>query len=260
MQIVPSFATRYARNITEARFPSLWRGLVGLWMPSVGVQGSKLIDFSNTQNHAVIHSSSLAPWPHHSGNKGRRGTLASSTNNYWEIATPRRAGITGDISIMGWIKRTGALPNRDAILTKSDGATWDYLLYFRADNNFLSVFSSASGGVLLASLTAVTDDKWHHCAFTRIGSACSIYLDGKVDNTGPDGTLFGNNTIPVLLGRSSASSEGVDGLLDDIRLYNRGLSRSEIAASAAGWSPLSLREDLRVGALLSLGNIYQMFI
>lgn len=168
-----------------------------------------------------------------------------------------------DISILGWIKRTGALPNRDPILGKSNGNFWDYLLYFRNDNSFVSFFASPNG-VILASTTAITDDQWHHVAFTRIGSACSMYVDGKVDTTGTHSTGFGSNLYPITLGRQSAASEGVDGFLDDIRLYNRGLSRTEIAISAAGWSPLSLREDLRqaggAGTLLSLGNIYRMFI
>ena len=254
MQIVPSFANRYARNSTEAQFPSLWRGLVGCWMPSIGIQGSKFVDFSGTRNDAVISDiSGASPWPRYSGNQGRRGALFAHVDNYGDVANPRKAGITGDISILVWIKRTGSLPTYDAMLSKSNGSEWDYLLYFNASTSHLRFFSSVGADINWTSTSTITDAKWHHVAVTRIGSAWSLYIDGKVDASGSDGTALSNNTYPLVIGRLSAASttSGVDGFMDDIRLYNRGLSAQEIAISAAGYSPLTLREALRwrVGAV-----------
>jgi hypothetical protein len=40
----PSYATGYAKNASQSAHPNLWDGLVGAWMPSLGVTGETLRD------------------------------------------------------------------------------------------------------------------------------------------------------------------------------------------------------------------------
>ena len=56
----PNLSEGIARNFTESKYPNLWRGLVGLWVPSLGVQGMQLWDFSTNKNHAAMNNMNAA--------------------------------------------------------------------------------------------------------------------------------------------------------------------------------------------------------
>jgi len=50
----PSFSTGYARNASESANPNLWKGLVGAWMPTLGVTGETLRDVSGNGHHGTL--------------------------------------------------------------------------------------------------------------------------------------------------------------------------------------------------------------
>lgn len=50
----PSYATGYAKNASQSAHPNLWDGLVGAWMPSLGVTGETLRDVSGNGNHGTL--------------------------------------------------------------------------------------------------------------------------------------------------------------------------------------------------------------
>lgn len=52
--IGPSHASSYARCAAESANPRLWKGLVGAWVPLLGVTGSALRDVSGQGNHGTL--------------------------------------------------------------------------------------------------------------------------------------------------------------------------------------------------------------
>ena len=52
--IKPSYQAGYARNASESENTNLWDGLVGAWMPSLGVTGDTLKDVSGNGNHGTL--------------------------------------------------------------------------------------------------------------------------------------------------------------------------------------------------------------
>ena len=50
----PSYASGYAKNASQSAHPNLWDGLVGAWMPSLGVTGETLRDVSGNGNHGTL--------------------------------------------------------------------------------------------------------------------------------------------------------------------------------------------------------------
>jgi len=69
------------------------------------------------------------------------------------------------------------------------------------------------------------------CISAGAGSTLRIYVNGALVNTvtGPtQNILQGNNSLRI--GNSNAPvSEGFNGLIDEVRVYNRALSAAEIA-------------------------------
>jgi len=95
------------------------------------------------------------------------------------------------------------------------------------------------GDASSASIDMVQVGEWHHIAITFDGATFTIWLDGTSLGTGA-ATVASEPTDPIVLGMD-LDGDGVgtfmpsatfDGLLDDLRFYNRALSPAEVAELA----------------------------
>ncbi|MNC93844.1 hypothetical protein D3C83_105630 [compost metagenome] len=78
---------------------------------------------------------------------------------------------------------------------------------------------------------------WYHAAATYDGATMRLYLNGVlVASMSKTGSVAASASVPVTIGRSPEGSAftQMSGALDDLRIYNRGLSAAEIAALASG--------------------------
>jgi hypothetical protein len=77
--------------------------------------------------------------------------------------------------------------------------------------------------------TMIGYNEWHHVAGTYDGENINVYLDGSVDATVATTSHIGVNSANVLIGENpEAAGRNWDGMIDDVRLYNRALSQAEI--------------------------------
>ncbi len=83
----------------------------------------------------------------------------------------------------------------------------------------------------------INDNSWHHIVFTREGSIIELYIDSLFDSvwdSAPVGNISVEKTGLWLggdqdsVGGGWVSSQQFDGLLDDLRIYDRALDESEI--------------------------------
>ncbi|MCC6461615.1 MAG: T9SS type A sorting domain-containing protein [Saprospiraceae bacterium] len=71
-------------------------------------------------------------------------------------------------------------------------------------------------------------DGWHHIAATYSGASLLLYLDGKLSSTLTPAPMT-TDTLPLFFGRKSgAMSNYFNGQLDEVRIFNRQLSQTEI--------------------------------
>jgi len=70
-------------------------------------------------------------------------------------------------------------------------------------------------------------NQWYHIVGTYDGSTVSLYLDGQLVDSQPSNISIGHNAMPVCIG-GRLGIESVDGFVDEVRIYNRALSESEI--------------------------------
>ena len=77
---------------------------------------------------------------------------------------------------------------------------------------------------------SVTDGSWHHVAATRQdGQRVALYVDGQVDGDGNSGSGV-VSANPSVFFCGFPGGRHFKGLLDDVRLYDRVLSPSEVEA------------------------------
>jgi len=74
-------------------------------------------------------------------------------------------------------------------------------------------------------------DTWYHIAIVRRDNTIYIYIDGELGaSSGYSQTVY-NPSVPIYFGRSQLAARNHTGLLDNIRIWNYGLSQEDIQAS-----------------------------
>ncbi len=101
----------------------------------------------------------------------------------------------------------------------------------------------------IVSQSSFADGDWHHVGYTgtlasnSLQTSDSLYIDGILATAGSIGEQFGTNHAALFIGYSNFLRIWVNldyyykGAIDDIRLYNRPLSRTEVNAlyTEGGW-------------------------
>ena len=105
--------------------------------------------------------------------------------------------------------------------------------------DFLST-NYPSGIDQISTQQTFNDDQWHHFVVVRgSGGVIKIYADGDnqtlVLNQG-DGINNENvnNAISFAIGRKNSGGQSWDGLIDEVRIYSRALSSTEISEHYQG--------------------------
>ena len=110
-----------------------------------------------------------------------------------------------------------------------------------------------------ASSVTVSDGTWHHVGFTWDPTkGIQMYVDGKTNNFYAATASSINNTVNLLIGGYISSDFTINGLMDDVRVYNRALTPAEVD-QLYSWAPspiVKLEMDEGTGTTLydSSGN------
>tara|TARA_R100001126_G_C4803921_1_gene138338 strand:- start:1 stop:762 length:762 start_codon:yes stop_codon:yes gene_type:complete len=87
-----------------------------------------------------------------------------------------------------------------------------------------------AGPNTLNSSTDVNDGNWKHIVFVADGSSSFIYINGSLDATGSTKIQASANSSNYVFGARSGGSFAFDGQLDQIAIFNRALSSTEVSA------------------------------
>lgn len=135
-------------------------------------------------------------------------------------------------TIEGWIKRGSTAivsqdPHRSGILFSYPNGGYGFALW---DDG--RMFLTKNGSSAVYSTQTITDTNYHHVAVTKTGATVMFYRDGAGETVAPYDPGF------VFAGPAAVGSRGGDfvasfaGSIDEISVYNRALSASEIQAIA----------------------------
>ena len=94
--------------------------------------------------------------------------------------------------------------------------------------------NNGSGVFLVQAPFAPVLDQWYHLAVTRDGDLYTIYTNGLAAGSQTDTNTIPDPEVPLTIGE--AEGFYFDGQLDEVSIYNRALSATEIAAIYAAGS------------------------
>jgi hypothetical protein len=161
---------------------------------------------------------------------GRFGKALSfdGTNDQVTIAPSSALNLSGGMTLEAWIKPT-TLENWRTVILKENSGTLTYGLFASTDGQVPagSVFTnaeyraSAVAGVALAT--------WTHIAMSWDGATLKTFIDGAevASQPAPAPLLVSNGQVRI--GGESVRNGWFHGLVDEVRIYSRALSATQIA-------------------------------
>ena len=213
----------FAGYAAEQRPPELTAGLVGWWKLDDSA-GAVAADSSGNGLHGRIAGS--PKWAPQGGVSG--GALEfTGAGDHIVIPEESRFDFTDRMTVTAWIRVTAFEKNWQAIVTKGD-TSWR-VARDRDRDCVQFAFNSVPREQLLKGALRVEDGQWHHVAGVYDGARMYLYVDGALDVSAPATTTIPQNDHPVVIGENAqAKGRFWKGLIDEVRVYDRALSASEI--------------------------------
>ena len=211
--IKPSYQSGYARNASESENPKLWDGLVGAWMPSLGVTGETLRDVSGNGNHGVLTIMDAASdWV--ATSKG----LALDFDGFDDYVDCGRPSMgVGKLTVNAWIKLNAG--NIFQHLVDSSSNSWHLALL---NNNKPYFYNGATLHTLTETLSTNT---WYMITGVQ-GSTLDLYINGVLSQSVSSNVNVTTNNIHI--GRWQNGGRNFNGKISNTSIYNRALSPTEI--------------------------------
>ena len=238
------------------------RGLVGHWVG--GGSGYTWFDRSGRRNHGTLTSGPT--W--NLGVEGIRNAVSFDGTNDYVLINDSDSLDLASMTICAWVYLTSypADTKEAAIVSKGGtgetaGNNHNYLLTIENNlfNTGLAVVATFlyenSSGTNYTTYFDLTADNfplntWHHVlgVFDDTADTMDVYIDGVqgVAGTGKTGTPENNaQNVRIGYGNVGANSVYFPGKIDDVRIYNRALSKAEIVKIAKGTYNLVLPHSKR---------------
>ena len=218
--------------MSRHEYPSLRQGLIRAWCGSLGASGLTLIDRSGRDAHGTLVN--MAGQDNWQASGSGVALNFDGVNDYVACG----ATLTGAFTYSAWCYLRTFGPNGKTI----HGSLTDGDLYLPAFNSTITAIQSDNAGQAKNFAGTIPLLKWSHfCATRQADNLVSVFINGIRSTTAPQ-SITGTFSLNSL-GRYAGNTTYLwDGLLDDIRIYDRALTLSEIRLLASrrgiGLSPL----------------------
>ena len=180
-----------------------------------------------------------------------------------DCGTDASLDITDEITLMAWTKPHSITYGEQIFITKG----WEYgLLVYGSTQGMTSILWGLSPYWSSPATSGITDGQWHHVAlaYDAVTGIREVSIDGFVES-GPSAAgvdlpaYIGTNTESFAIG-GKGEGQGFrywDGLIDEVKLFDRRLAQHEIRAEAANCDSPCVG-DLDANSVINLDDLNQL--
>jgi len=204
---------------------SLYSGLVGWWtFDGKDMFAGTALDKSGNGNTGTLTNISTSTF-YVQGKMGQ-GFRFDGVDDYVDAGTASSLNLTGSMTISAWIK-TPVIATEQLIVSKlSSAAAMNY--YLEIDTS--KVGFAVTGNAEKHSNTVLKSNTWYHVVATYNLSNVNFYINGVADGSPALTDVPASSAFSLKIGRFTNSLPiAFNGTLDDVRIYNRALSASEVS-------------------------------
>ncbi len=228
-----SAATQNASSAYLHSGSTLNNGLVGLWtLDGKDVVSGKVKDRSGQGNDGS--PSGIATSTFYSSGKLGQAFNFDGSNDYIDLGSPSALNISGSFTMSAWV-RTNTVSAYQAVYNQMSTANNLGEFQFRiSDTGKLQFFRRDSQGatsvLLAAGVTALSTGTWYHLVGTYDGTTYTVYINSvsDVSTTGSASNYTASAGAKTTIGAAEAAAYPFNGIIDDVRVYNRALTAAEV--------------------------------
>jgi hypothetical protein len=159
----------------------------------------------------------------------------NGSSSYVDLGNPALLQLTGSMTWSAWVKAAANPADDGQIVAKSNDASgWQFKTSPDTGQHTFGVGVAGATNTFVQrySATVRSLNVWYHVAGVYNASArtLDIYVNGVLNNGTLSGTIPAsqiNSAVNVNIGRRSGGYY-FNGVIDDVRIYNRALSQAEI--------------------------------
>ncbi|MGZ5347505.1 MAG: LamG-like jellyroll fold domain-containing protein, partial [Solirubrobacterales bacterium] len=208
---------------TTAVAPPTPPGLAGAWAFDEGA-GTTTADASGRGNAGTLIGASWTT-------QGRYGNALSFNGaSTVRVADSASLDLTTAMTLSAWIRPTALQSGWRTILQREADA------YFLNASNSDGPLRPSGGGTLggntqyLSGPTANPVDAWTHVALSYDGATLRLFVNGSQVSSRATAGAIQTTDNPLWIGGNSPYGEYFQGLIDEVRVYDRALSQADIQA------------------------------
>ena len=199
-------------------------GLVGAWSFDEA-SGTTALDSSGAGNAGTLSG------PARTTGRYGGGLSFDGVNDWVTVADANSLDLTTGMTLEAWVRPTALGTTWRTVVIKEQPANLAYALYagtHNASRPSAHVFTTDDRALLGPS--ALPANAWSHLAMTWDGLNIRMYVNGsQVSSAALAGTAR-TSTSPLRIGGTVVWPEWFSGVIDEVRVYNRALSATEIAS------------------------------
>jgi hypothetical protein len=163
-----------------------------------------------------------------------------------------------EFTLAAWIKVDGQSGKWQVIAAKEarEPTGRNYGLFCNINTGVIHYsFTNNAAWQSFDAQTVVTDGEWHHVAATYDGSDFKLYIDGVVDAETSPGVVPDATDNVLYIGGCDIGDYWMTGIIDEVVLFNEGLSEADVAMLMSGLANVTTAVDSTGKLTITWGDV-----
>jgi hypothetical protein len=227
-------------SLSSFKFDNGTSGNVSLYDDSLVL----MMNFDNLSSLGEndTHVKDVSRWANNGTITGATFNVSGKYGGAYQFDGNDKVSITNSVSLAStsatksfgtWIKLASLTSPYSMIMGKhfysAQYGSWGMNLNASGNPTCCFYLTSGTAAWCVIGDTPLTVGQWYNIMCVYNGSEARTYLNGQViGNISATGTLSHDDSSPTVIGLSGDNMWGTNGLIDEVRIYNRSLSQAEI--------------------------------
>ncbi len=162
--------------------------------------------------------------------KHGRAIQFDGANDHVRVADSASLDLGRTGTVEAWVK-LDVLGRWQSVLAKGASnadAAHNYAIELDSSNRWICILGTGSSYILVRSPSQPNANVYYHVACTWDGTTARLYVDGNQVASSPQSVTPAANTAALWIGQFGGDADRLDGAVDEVRIYGRALSQTEV--------------------------------